>query len=175
MCSPQPQETSRDSRALDRTWGVSRGNNAQRGVSRNVATSTPGLGSRTTGCRASEFTSAQTARRVCHGPGPALRHYTAESTPPIRRIITLLGHRHPKPGSHARDSRARSPGTGEPYCRGPALPICALARSLRTARARWRAVDSSRASVARVLDGSGGGGRPPDRISCPVIFSNLSV
>ena len=69
------------------------------------------------GCRASEFASAQTARRVCHGPGPALRHYTAESTPPIRRIITLLGHRLPKPGSHARDSRARSPGTGEAYCR----------------------------------------------------------
>ncbi len=160
-CSPRT--TSRDSRVWERTWGVSRGNNPQRGVSGQWCNPTAGPQFSDAGCRACG--PAQTARRPI--PGPPLLHYSPESTQPIRGIISLLGHRHPTPGSRARASRARSPGTGVAYCRVLRfLSPRPCARSVNRTAPHSRALAGrrflARASVARASStGRGVGAVPP--------------
>lgn len=156
-CSPQTR------RAI-RAFGSGRGASPEPttrpvGYLANVATQQPGHSSRT---RAAGLGGpAQTARRPI--PGPALRHYTPESTPPIRGIISVLGHRHPRPGSHARASRARSPGTGVAYCRALRFLFRALARALSTQPERALASRRFLARVSRARPRRVGGWGPAPR------------
>lgn len=64
---------------------------------------------------------------------------------------------------------------------GPALPVSAPLRALgqphctALARAGGPSIPRTRVSRARVLDGSGGGGRPPDRVRWARIFAHLQT